>query len=142
MPMLRRLKPSLRRVSRCSREVTRGSTSMPISLRVEMEVLFRKCEKIFDLFGGQVGWRAAAPMELDHGAISRDAAADALHLLLQHVKIRRRDALVFLNDDVAGAKEAEAFAEGNVHVERDRRPGLLSLLVHPFEIGGAESVVP
>jgi len=32
-------------------------------------------------------------------------------LLLQHVKIRRRDVLVLLDDDVAGAKEAETFTE-------------------------------
>src|SRR5260370_28176316 len=77
-----------------------------LTVRIKMEALFRKCEKVLDLFGGQIGRGAAAPMELDHGTILRDAAADALHLLLQHVKIRRRDALVFLNDDVAGTKEA------------------------------------
>ena len=109
---------------------------------VEMKVLFGECEQILDLIGCQVRWRAAAPMELDHGAILRDAAADALHLPLQHVKIRRGDVLVLLDDDVARAKEAETLTEGNVHVQRNGRPGTLGLFVHPFEIGWAESVVP
>jgi hypothetical protein len=47
-----------------------------------------------------------------------------------------------LNDDVARAKEAEAFAEGDVHVERYRCPGTLGFFVDPFEVGGTESVVP
>src|SRR5467141_4570472 len=94
---------------------------------VEMKVLFGECEQILDLFGSQVRWRAAAPMELHHGAILRDAAADALHLPLQHVKIRRRDVLVPLDDDVARAKEAETFTEGSMHVERNGRPGPLGV---------------
>src|SRR5260370_30532268 len=81
-------------------------------------------------------------MELDYRAILRDAAADALHLLFQHVKIRWRDALVFLNDDVAGAKKAKALAEGNVHVEGNRSAGPLGFFVYSFEIARAESVVP
>src|SRR2546429_5769574 len=81
-------------------------------------------------------------MKLDHGTISRDAAADALHLLLQNVEVGRRDALVLLNDDVASAKEAETFTEGNVHVKRNGRPGTLGFFVDALEIGGAERIVP
>src|SRR2546429_2860438 len=81
-------------------------------------------------------------MKLDHGTISRDAAADALHLLLQNVEVGRRDALVLLNDDVASAKEAETFTEGNVHVKRNRRPGTLGFFVDALEIGGTERIVP
>ncbi len=81
-------------------------------------------------------------MKLDHRAILRDAAADAFHLPLQHLKIGWRDTLVLLDDDVARAKEAEAFTEGNVHVQRNGRPGTLGLFVHPFEIGWAKGVVP
>src|SRR5260370_3858179 len=97
---------------------------------------------MFELFGCEVSWCAAAPMELNHGTILRNAAADALHLSFQHVKIGRRDVLVLLNDDVARAKKAEAFTKGNMHVERNRRPGTLGLFVHPFEVRGAKSVVP
>src|SRR5258708_17901984 len=113
-----------------------------LTVGVEMEMLFGACAQILDLCGCQVGWRAAAPMKLDHRAILRDPAADALHLPLQHVEIGCRNVLVFLNDDVAGAKEAEAFTEGNVHVQRNGRPGTFGLFVHSFEIGWAESVVP
>src|SRR6266851_7003066 len=113
-----------------------------LTVGVELEMLFRASEQVLDLCGCQVGWCAAAPMELDHGAILRDAAADALHLLLQHVKIRRSDVFVLLDDDVACAKEAETFTEGNVHVQRNGRPGTLGLFMHSFEIGGPESVVP
>ena len=109
---------------------------------VEMEMLFCKGKQILDLFGRQVGWCAAAPMELDHAAVLRDAEADALHLSLQHLKIRGRDVFVLLNDDVARTKEAQAFTEGDMHVERNRCPGTLSLLVHPFEIVRTERVVP
>src|SRR2546430_11348685 len=109
---------------------------------VEMEMLFCKRKQILDLFGRQVGWCAAAPMELDHAAVLRDAEADALHLSLQHVKIRGRDVFVLLNDDVARAKEAQAFTEGNMHVERKRRPVTLSHFVRPFEIGWSEHLVP
>ncbi len=109
---------------------------------VEMEMLFGECEQVFDLCRCEVGWSAAAPMELDHGTIFGDAAADALHLPFQHVKIRRCDAFVLLDDDVASAKEAETFTEGNVHVQRNGGPGTLGFFVYSFEIGWAESVVP
>src|SRR4029077_7452738 len=74
--------------------------------------------------------------------ILRNAAADALHLLLQHVEIGRRDTLVLLNDYVAGAKEAETFAEGNVHVQRNWCACTLGFFVYALEIGRAEGIVP
>src|SRR5260370_1202466 len=40
-----------------------------LTVGVEMEMLFGACEQILDLCGCQVGWRAAAPMKLDHRAI-------------------------------------------------------------------------
>src|SRR5216683_873153 len=121
---------------------TRVDFDTNLAVGVEMEMLFRECEEILDLLGGEVGWRATAPMELDDRAIFRDAAADALHLLLQNVKVGWRDAFVFLNDDVARAKETEAFTEGNMHVQRERRSGMLGFFMHFFQIDRAESVVP
>ena len=50
--------------------------------------------------------------------------------------------MFFCDDHVAGAEEAEAFAEGDVHVERDRGLGGVGLGVDAFEIVGAEGVVP
>src|SRR5216684_1781631 len=113
-----------------------------LTVGVEMEMFFRECEEILDLLGCQVGGSAAAPMELDYGAILRDALADALQLLLENAEVGRRDAFVFLNDDVARAKETEAFTEGNMHVQRDRRSGMLGFFMHFFQIDRAESVVP
>src|SRR6266478_7647235 len=62
---------------------TRVDFDTNLAVGVEMEMLFSECEEILDLLGCQVGWRAAAPMELDYGAILRDALADALQLRLR-----------------------------------------------------------
>src|SRR5580700_9217615 len=40
---------------------------------------------------------------------------------LQGFEVGDRDALVFLNRNITSAEKAEALAEGNVHVERNRR---------------------
>src|SRR5882762_9324446 len=109
---------------------------------IELKMFLCEREEILDLLGREVGGCAAAPMELDYGAILRDATADALHFLLEHVKIGWGDTFVFLDDDVARAEEAEAFAEGNVHVEGDGGAGGFGLGVNFFEIGRAEAVVP
>src|SRR5882672_9040390 len=66
---------------------------------IEMEMLFREGEEILDLLGREVGGCAAAPVELDDRTIFRNAAADALHFLLEHVKIGWGDTFVFLDDD-------------------------------------------
>src|SRR5229473_5974642 len=113
-----------------------------LAVEIEVEMFLCEGEEILDLLGCQVGRSAAAPVELDYGAILGDTAADALHFLLEDVKIRRGDAFVFLNDDVASAEETEAFAEGNVHVERNGCAGALGFIVHAFEISGAEGIVP
>src|SRR5260370_32657414 len=112
-----------------------------LAVEIEVEMFLCKGEEILDLLGCQVGWSAAAPMELDYGAILGDAAADAFHFLFQDVKIRRGDTFVFLDDDVAGAKKTEAFAEGNVHVKRNGRAGALGFTMHAFKVGGTASTV-
>src|SRR5216684_2555256 len=113
-----------------------------LAVEIEVEMFLCEGEEILDLHGCQIGGSAAAPVELDYGAIPGDAAADAFHFLFQDVKIRRSDTFVFLNNDVAGAEEAEAFAEGNMHVERNGSFGALGFIVHAFEISGAECIVP
>src|SRR6266478_1074618 len=109
-----------------------------LAVEIEVEMFLCEDEEILDLLGCQVGRSAAAPVELDYGAILGDAAADAFHFLFQDVKIRRGDTFVFLDDDVARAKKTEAFAEGNVHVERDGCTGEFGFCVDLFEIGRAE----
>src|SRR5258706_11037149 len=113
-----------------------------LAVEIEVEMFLCEGEEILDLLGCQVGRSAAAPMELDYGAILRDASADALHFLFEDVKIRRGDTFVFLNDDVARAKKTEALAEGDVHVERDGCTGEFGFRVDLFEIGRAEDIVP
>src|SRR5712692_4566662 len=113
-----------------------------LAVEIEVEMFLCEGEEILDLLGCQVGRSAAAPVELDYGAILGDAAADTFHFLFQDVKIRRGDTFVFLNDDVASAEETEAFAEGNVHVEGNGCAGMLGFIVHALEISGAECVVP
>src|SRR6267378_4331644 len=121
-----------------------AGVDLDANLAVEGEVEMFLCEgeEILDLLGCQVGRSAAAPEELDYVAILGDASADAFHFLFQDVKIRRGDTFVFLNDDVARAKKTEAFAEGNVYVERNGRAGALGFIVHTLEISGAECIVP
>jgi len=52
MPMLRRLKPSLRRVSRCAREVTAGiDFDADLTFGIELEMFLREGEEILDLLG-------------------------------------------------------------------------------------------
>lgn len=108
----------------------------------EGEVVVCEAEEIFDLRRSEIGGSAAAPVELDDWAIFGDGPADAGDFPFKDFQIRERDALVFLDDYVAGAEEAETFAEGDVHVEREGGFGGVRLLVDFFEVGGAEGVVP
>src|SRR5882724_9830240 len=111
-------------------------------IRRKMEMFASETEEILDLRGRQVGGRAAAPMELHDGTVFRNTAADALRLALEDAKIGRRNRFVLLDDDVARAKKAEAFAERDVHVERDRRFRAFRFFVHSYEVVRAESVIP
>src|ERR1700730_16982625 len=75
-------------------------------------------EKIFDLLGRKIGGGATAPMELRDLALTGDTFADVVNFVFQNAEIWRRDALVFLDDDVAGAEKAQAFAERQGHIQR------------------------
>ena len=108
----------------------------------EGEVGAGDAEEVFDLRRSQIGGSAAAPVELDYWAIFGNAAADAGDFALEDFEVGRRDALVFLDDDVAGAEEAETFAKRDVHVEGDGGFGGVGLGVDFFQVGGAEGVVP
>jgi hypothetical protein len=108
----------------------------------EMELGLSEMEEVFDLWGSQVGGSAAAPMELNDWAIFGHIAAYVFDFAFQDVEIGRGDGFVFLDDYVASAKEAEAFAEGNVHVKRDGGFGGVGFGVNFFEIVRAEGVVP
>jgi len=81
-------------------------------------------------------------VELHNGARARDATTEVGEFLFEDAEIGRGDGVVLLNDDVAGAEEAQGFAEGKMHVEGDGRLSAVGFRVNGFEIGGAEGVVP
>src|SRR4029077_6512435 len=108
----------------------------------ESEVFAGEAEEIFDLRGSEIRGCTAAPVKLHDRAITGNAVADASHFAFQDFEVRWRDAFIFLDDDVAGAEEAQAFAKRNVHVERDGRFSALGFFVDFFEVGGAEGIVP
>ena len=95
----------------------------------EGESLARVAEKIFHLRGSKIGRRATAPMELNYGALFRNPSADVFNFALQRSEVGNCDAFVFLNGNVAGAKQAEAFAERKMHVERKRGAAALGARV-------------
>src|SRR5205823_13277812 len=112
------------------------------TVRRELKTLARKLEKVFNLLRRKISWRAAAPVELHHGAILGNAAAHALRFALQHVQIRRRDSLIFLDHHVARAKQAETLAERDVHVQRNGRLRAFCFSKNSFQIPGTEAVLP
>src|SRR6185437_5980822 len=81
-------------------------------------------------------------MELNYRAFAGNHARDMIDFLLERGEVRNCDTLIFLNRDVAGAKKAEAFAEGKMHVKRKRRASQIGGGVALFEIVGTEIVFP
>ncbi len=123
--------------------VTRGiDLDADFGIWRKAEMRAREFEQVRDLLRGQIRGRASAPMELHYRALARDAAGHMLDFAFQDFDVRRGDALIFLDNYVAGAKEAQAFAKWQVHVERERRLRTLRLGVHFFQVAGAESIVP
>src|SRR5271156_2504610 len=118
--------------------------NLDADLRVwrEGESLARVAEQIFHLCGSQIGGRSAAPVKLNHRTIFGNALADVFDLAFQGVEIWDGDVLVFLNGNIARAEQAEAFAEGNVHVERKWRGIFFGAGVEAFQIVGAEIIFP
>ena len=50
--------------------------------------------------------------------------------------------MILLNDDVAGAEQAQALAEGKMHVERNGAARFVGRAIALLEIVGAEIVLP
>ena len=108
----------------------------------EGEALGGVAEKVFHLRGSQIGGRAAAPVKLRDAALARDVPRDVVDFSLQRGEVRRRDAVILGDDHVAGAEQAQAFAEGKMHVERDGRFRGVGLREELVEIVGADVVLP
>ena len=112
------------------------------TIRCEVKAFACKCKKILDLLRGKIRRCAAAPMELHYRALFGNAAADAFGLALQHVEIRRGDVFVLLDHHIAGAKQAEALAERDMHVQGNGCFRVFCLSENFFEVRRAERVVP
>src|SRR5438445_11138359 len=98
------------------------------------EFLRGEPEQIFHLRGRQVGGRSAAPMELHHRTRTGNLLADVFNLAFQCGEIWWSHAVVFGNDHVAGAKQAKAFAKGQVHVNRNRVARRVGLFVGALQV--------
>src|SRR5882762_6199826 len=83
-------------------------------VRRERETLRRVTKKLLHLLGSQIRWSAAAPVKLHHGPIARNEFADMLDFALKRFDVRRRDAVILRDHHIAGAEQAQAFAEGKV----------------------------
>jgi len=108
----------------------------------EREMLAGVAEEILDLGGREIGGSAAAPMKLNDGTLAGDVLTDAGQFALQDFKVGRGHGMILLDDDVAGAEKAEAFAEWDMHVKRYGRFCEIGFGMNFFQVGGAEGVIP
>ena len=99
-------------------------------------------EKIFHLGGSEIGRRAAAPVKLSDFTFFGDTRADVVDFVFERFQVGNRYAFVFLDGNITGAEQAEAFAEGKMHVERHRRGSSVGLEIIFFQIIRAEIVLP
>src|ERR1700692_225510 len=111
-------------------------------VRRKIKMFARESKQILKLLRGQICGSTAAPMELHHRAIVRHSSSYMFDLSLQHIEIRYRHALIFLNNYVTSAKQTQAFAKGKMHVQRNGCLRALRLSVNGFKIAGTESVIP
>src|SRR5258708_38271907 len=75
-------------------------------------------KKIFQLRGGGIRWRPAAPVKLHHFTFAGDRFAYPSDLFFQDVEVGYRNTLVFLVDVVARAQKTDDFAGRQIHVKR------------------------
>ncbi len=113
-----------------------------LRVRRKFKPLGRKPEKLFHLPGHQIRRRPAAPVKLHHRPFARHKPADVLDLPLQRLDVRRRNAVILRDHHVARAKQAQAFAEGKMHVQRHRSPRRVGRRVILLQIVRPEIILP
>ncbi len=96
----------------------------------------------FHLLRRQIRRRAAAPVKLHDGPFAGNEAADVLDFAFEDFDVGRRDAVILGDDHVAGAEQAQALAEGKMHVQRNRRARRIGRRVKLLEIVRAEIILP
>src|SRR5579862_4994021 len=95
--------------------------NLDANLRVgsECKTLCGVTEKLLHLLGRQVSGSSASPVKLHNGTVAGDEPADMLDFPLENLNIRRRDAVILGDHHIARAEQAQAVAEGKMHVERN-----------------------
>ena len=88
-----------------------------LGVRSERKPLACVSEEVFHLRRSQIRGSSATPVKLNHTAFLRNPTANVLDFLLQRREIRNRYALVFLNRNVARAKQAQVLAKRQVHIK-------------------------
>ena len=81
-------------------------------------------------------------MKLHDGPIAGNEFADVLDFPFECFDVRRRNAMILGDHHVARAEQAQAFAEGKMHVERNRRARRIRARVELFQIVRAEIILP
>ena len=111
-------------------------------VRRERKPFGRETEQAFHLFRRQIRRRAAAPVKLHDGPFAGHESADVLDFPFENFDVRRRDAMILGDDDVAGAEQAQTLAEGKMHVERNRSTRLVGRGVELLEVTRAKIILP
>src|ERR1700687_3812048 len=99
-------------------------------------------KQIFHLPRRKVCRGSTTPVKLHHRPFARNVARNMIHFAFQNFQIWRRNSLIFLNDHVGGAEQAQTFAEGKMHVQRNGSSRLVGISMHAFEMVRAERIVP
>src|SRR5215471_12193358 len=87
-------------------------------IRSEVELAQNTAVQFSDLAGREIGWSAASPVQLLDAAAGRDTIRDPINFLLDVGQVWRGHFMVFGDEDVAAAVEAQRAAEWNMKVQR------------------------
>ncbi len=101
-------------------------------------------KEVLHLGGTEIGWRAAAPMQLHHGPGMIESQCNRVDFPTELLEIRVQHFVVFVDHDIAAAEKAKALAEREVNINRDRRRRLsgIGFDKSPLKIVRAESIDP
>ena len=96
-----------------------------LRIGIQLKMLAYPIEESFELLHGQIGWRSAAPMELEEPAPLAQYFRDVGQLLGCVVQELLYDLRLLGNDDVATAVVAALLAKGNMDIHHESFIGRL-----------------